>query len=245
MISEASVRPDGRPGDAVRLTTMRTATRRRRPGLAVASVALVALSVAIFCSIYARAGRTDQVLVVTHLVPLGQVITTADLGTVRITQASDLPTIAASDEPEVVGRRAAVFLASGTLLTTSALSASYAPPTGRALVGVQLKTGQLPADGVSPGSLVDVILTGAPGNPLAATAVAPSAGAVGAVSGEPTALAIGTILASAVPVAEVVATPGGTDVAVVSLEVPATAAPTIAAASTAGQLALVTVSPLP
>jgi SAF domain-containing protein len=243
---------------------------RRRPALAVGSLALVVACVAIFASVYLKAGNQTAVLVVARTVPAGQVVSVGDLTTVRLSTAAGLSTIAASEASATIGRRAAEQLDPGTLLTPSDLVASYAPPAGESIVGVALKEGQLPASGLVGGETVDVILTGPPGqpdsdtvtsgtssDPAAATAAAAAAAASAtpaAATGATTAGTSGSDASSGT--AGIVLVPGaivlevlpssassGSDGVDVSLLTPSTLAPLLADASAADQVALVVVAP--
>jgi len=231
-------RTKGANSEELRLEVTRT---RRRPWLAVGSLALIATCTAAFTSLYLKSGHQAQVLVVTRPVLQGATITSDDLAVARLSFSRALAPIAATDIGQVVGQHAAVALVPGTLLTRAELVASAAPPNGVAVVGVAAKSSQLPAGGVVPGETVDVVLTGPPG---AVAAVSQGNGAT-ADPGVQGSVSPGTLLVPDVVVSEVTSAPGssGTDVVVVSLLVPSAQAPTVANASAAGQAALVVVSP--
>jgi hypothetical protein len=183
----------------------------------------VAVSIAVFCGIYAKAGRTSAGLAVARLIEVGQPIHAGDLVDVRVAPSPGLDPVPASEEASVIGRRAAVSLVPGSLLTRGELVTKYSPPRGRSLVGVAVKASQMPASGVGPGEQVDVVLTNT------------------AASGQD-----GTVLAFGVPVVDEVSSGGsGSDTTVVSLDVPSDVAPAIAAASTSGEVALVAIGPQP
>jgi SAF domain len=217
----------------------RGSSHRRRPTIAVASLALVTLCVAIFTSLYLHAGNRVAVLAVAHDVPQGHIVTSDDLAVVSISISAGLSPVSARDASRVVGRRAAVSILRGTLLSLKDLAVVSGPARGRAVVGVATKAGQLPAGGVSTGDTVDVILTGSP-----ATLAGGSAGPVatsGSIAGT---LELGGVLASNATVTGVAApSPSSPDTIVVSVLVPSSVAPLVASASAAGQAALVLVGP--
>ena len=212
---------------------------------------------AVFVSAYTKAGSQITVLAVARSVPQGQILDAGDLTTVRVSASTGISMVPAGDAPDVVGRRAAELLQPQTLLSMNELVTSFSPPSGRSIVGVALKEGQLPASGVAPGETVEVILTGLPGAqdssdptgtgpavPASGSAVAAgsisSAGAAGSDAG-----LVGTVLVPAATVLEVATSPsssasGELDV---SLLVPPSLAPFVASASVAGQVALVVVTP--
>src|ERR1700722_17146420 len=93
--------------------------RRRRPALAVGSLALVVACVAVFVSVYLKAGNETSVLAVDRGVPPGQVLQADDLTVVRITTNSSIATVPAADASVVVGRRAANRLEPDSLLSNN------------------------------------------------------------------------------------------------------------------------------
>ena len=212
--------------------------RQRRPLLAVASVVLVVACVAVFASLYVRAGHQVSVLAMARPVEQGQSLVASDLEIVRISLSPGVLAVPAGSADTVLGRRVAVPLEPGTLLVPADLSGGPSVPPGDAIVGVALKPSQLPAAGVASGDDVDVVMTGVPGSPYGASGLASGPSISGAVSGP------GTILAPGAQVSEVsLPSPSsGSDVVVVSLIVPRALAPIIASASAAGQAALVVVT---
>jgi len=209
---------------------------RRRPALALGSLALVVVSVAVFVALYAQAGGQRSVLAVARPVSQGAVVEERDLMVVRITATAGVATVPGSALTFVVGRRAAEVLEPGSLLSWSEVVDHSEPPGGDSIVGVAVKDGQLPASGVAPGETVDVVLTGAPGSPVSEASQAgdPDAGA-----GQPgSVLAPGSTVLDASPSAA-----SGAGTIDVSLLVSSTVAPLVATASAAGQVALVIVDP--
>lgn len=220
---------------------------RRRPALAVGSLALVVVCVAVFVSVYLKAGNETSVLAVDRVVPQGQVLQADDLTVVRITTNSSIATVPAADASVVVGRRAANRLEPDSLLSSNELVSAYAPPPGMSIVGVAVKEGQLPASGVAPGETVDVVLTGLPGEPAStsSTAAVGQGAATGAstTSGEP--VSAGTVIVPDATVLESTASTAssGADAVDVSLLTTSSLAPLVASASAAGQVALIVVAP--
>ncbi len=205
--------------------------RVRRPKLAVASVLLVALCGAVFTSLYLRAGHLVPVLAVVRPLARGQRVTASDLTVVRVAAARGLRLVPQTDESTVAGQRAAVALEPGSLLTPLDVTSASPLAPGMAMVGVSLKPGQLPGQGVAPGARVEVIAT-------------PAAGGSGTTPGSS---GVPTALTGSVRVVGVQQPPAGSgsNVVVVSLDVPSVLAPAVVAASAAGQAALVVVAPAP
>jgi hypothetical protein len=87
------------------------------------------------------------------------VITSADLGEVRVSADPTLHSIPASQRDRVVGRVAAVSLVPGELVTSGQLSSGPRLATGQAIVGLSLRPGQFPAS-LRPPDQVMVVDTG-------------------------------------------------------------------------------------
>lgn len=213
------------PGSALRLAPVR---RRRRSGLLAASLVLFTACTALFVSAYLRAGHQVAVLAVAKAVPQGGVVSADDLAVVRLSASGGLAPIAATSASEVVGRRAAVPLVPGSLLTMSEVTSAPTIDPDQAIVGVALRPSQLPSGGVSPGEEVDVVLTGVPGTPYA--------------SGAPSSVSASVLASNALVTAAALTSASSTaGTTVVSLLVPRVQAGVIASASSAGEVALVLV----
>jgi SAF domain len=212
---------------------------RRRPALAMASIALVMFCIATFSSLYLHAGNRVAVLATSHDIPQGHTINRGDLEVVRVSLSEGLAPISAQDSSKIVGRIATVPLLRGTLLSKSELAVHGGPARGKAVVGVATKAGQLPAGGVAVGDTVDVILTGSPALLAGGTSGSSNSTNSAATTGQ---VEIGGVLASNATVTGVaVPTSSSPDTIVVSVLIPISMAPLVASASAAGQAALVLV----
>jgi hypothetical protein len=207
--------------------------RRRRPLLALGSLAILVLSISIFVGIYTKAGAQHAVLALARPVQQGDILEADDLMAVRMSVSSTVMTVPASAISSVVGRRAAEPLLPDTLLAMHDLITEYSPPAGESIVGVSLKEGQLPASGVAPGEAVDVVATGSSGQPLSDSGTSPDS-----------TYAPGVVLApSAVVLDESPTTADSGANTDVSLLVTSALAPLVASASASGDVALIVVSP--
>lgn len=180
-------------GTARELVTPRSPlpTRQRRPGLAAIGLIVVLGMGAVFGWLYSTAGEKTPVVVMAREVPVGQVIERADLSTVDV--AGSVTAIAGTNLSSAVGQRAAVGLIPGTLLQRGMLTGADPIPAGHVQVGVALKAGQLPADGVHAGDKVAAVWLGGtvagaaqPTNAPAAAAVLADAATVYSVRVDPT-----------------------------------------------------------
>jgi hypothetical protein len=133
--------------------------RQRRPGWIAAGVALVALAVLGNVYLFQTSGHRISVVRVARNVPVGQQLVHADLDTSSVALGPGVQVIPARQLGEVVGRRAAVDLRSGTLLSVSQVTTQLTPQPGQALVTVAVKPGELPPGGLAPGSQVRIVST--------------------------------------------------------------------------------------
>ncbi len=229
--------------------------------MAAGALLLVVVSMAAFAALYTRAGAKESVIMVTSEVASGQAIAASSLKSVEVSAPGVTSVVPSASAGSVVGRTAAVTLLAGTLLTESDVTRGWQPPPGESLVGVGVDPSQLPAAGVTSGEHVDAILVSPPGSPLqgdggsnaapGAASATGSAGGAGAgamatvpLVGTGNALQVGSVLApdSKVVSAAVPDQSSQTTKTVVSLLVASSLAPELAAASAAGQVALVVVS---
>lgn len=196
-----------------------------------AGLALAIASGAVFVALYASAGARHPFLAITKPVTVGQTITAADLTTVRLAAAPPLSPVPADEASGVIGRRAAVALVPGTLLTPGDLASGPLIGRGDASVGLDLKPGQVPL-GLTPEALVAVVETGAPGSSQPPTAGSASPASLGSAQ---------MVLAGRAVVLSVVlpTTDSATGNTEVTVAVAADAAPAVATAASAGQVALV------
>jgi hypothetical protein len=199
--------------------------RRRSIPLAVGGVVLVVVCALVFAEGWLAAGHRQPVLALAQPVAAGQVITAADLETVRVSAAGPVSLVPASRQAEVVGSTAAASLPAGTLLAGSDIG-TPPPVKGQVRLGIALKPGAYPPD-LAAGQDVDVLAT-----PAAAASGSSSSGAA------PAALPVGEAVVLSVSPA---AASSGSGDTVVEIQVPADAMPQVAAANAAGQIALATI----
>ncbi len=133
--------------------------RRFRGGALALAVLLIALGGLLAGLAYVAVVRTQDVLAVARPVQVGTQITAADLTTVQINDAPGLAPIGAGQMDRVVGKRAAVSLVPGTLLTARELTDQALVQPGQRQVGVGLSPSRLPARTLRPGDRVQLVAT--------------------------------------------------------------------------------------
>jgi Flp pilus assembly protein CpaB len=197
-------------------------TRYRQRSWVLAGVVFVLVAAVAVALVVSRSGGKVSAIVMAKPVPAGHVITRGDLTTAQLATDS-IPSFAGKHMNEVVGKTAKVGLVKGELLNKDMLGDAAVVSPDAAQVGVIVKPGQLPAGGLSPGDMVMVVV-------LPATTPGTSNAA-----GSP------TVLASAAPVIGSATLDSGAG-SVVTVQVPRSQAAQLAAASSAGQVALVKVT---
>ena len=125
-----------------------------------------------------HSSQRTAVVGISEDVAWGQVVTAADLQSVEVVPDPALLTVAWGDRDSIIGHPAATDLQAGTLATGRSVAAgSQVPGPGQALVGVSVKTGQLPVTSLAARDNVQLVITGnapagaATGSPGAATSV--------------------------------------------------------------------------
>jgi hypothetical protein len=189
---------------------------RRRTGVLAAGVALVALGSLGAAYLTQSVGDTVPVLAVARDVMAGEPLQAADLVVADVNADPALSPVPASQLEALIGRRTAVALPAGSLLTDAAVATTVVPAAGRSMVGVALTPAQLPAEPLQAGDRVRIVDT--PTN-----------------QGDPPSTTPATISG------EVVSTvgPDDTGLTVVNVTVPTSQAPDLAARVATGRVALI------
>lgn len=130
-------------------------TRQRHNGFIALAVALIVGLAGIGAYLYSTAGAKTAVVMVLNRIPVGQVVQRSDLTTVPV--SGPVVAVAGSNLASVVGQRAAVTLLPDTLLQRAMVTPGQTLPAGQAQVGVAVRSGQIPADGLVAGDLVRVV----------------------------------------------------------------------------------------
>lgn len=197
--------------------------REKRPGYVALAIVLIVGLAALGAYFYSKAGEKTPVVVVVRDVPAGHRIERGDLSTVDV--AGGVTAIGGDHLSSVLGQVATVELLPNTLLQRSMVTDADLLGPGLSMVGVELKPGQLPATGLADGARVEVLLL--PDKNTPTPTVAPTQGP--------------TVLAQAATVYASADDPSQTGGTLITLITPSADAGAIAAASSAGTVALVQV----
>ena len=132
---------------------------RRRPWLLVLSALLIALGALLAGTVVNMVKDTVPVVVAARDVPRGAQLTAEDLTTVDVHPDPALRTVPGADMAGLVGETVRVDLPQGALVVPGSTGEEIAPVEGQALVGVALTPPQMPAGGLKPGQIVQLIST--------------------------------------------------------------------------------------
>ncbi len=136
---------------------------RRRPALIAGALVAICLGAVLAAWAWTTTTSTQEVLAARHTIARGTVIEAGDLERIRINADPALHPLPASAYDATVGKRAALDIGAGGLLTADATTASILPPTGSSVVGVALTPAQAPGLPLQTGDKVRVVLTPAKG----------------------------------------------------------------------------------
>ena len=210
-------RPVGPP---IPVQKLRQPGRSKRPLMLALMVILMVVSALAAWFFVQKSTERVAVVGVAHDVAWGQEVQAADLVVVEVVPDPALKPVAWDQRSTLVGHLAATDLKAGMLLTPGSVTDDQVPSTGKALVGVLVKSGQAPVTPLSPQDQVLLV-------PADQQAAPSAAGA-----------------AEAKPVQAEVYTVGATDAngtRTVDVLVPQDSAAQTAAAAEAGRLAIVLV----
>lgn len=132
---------------------------RRRPTLIAAAVAAICLGALVSVWAWNSASTAQSVVAVRQTVERGQVIERSDLMSVQISVDPALKPLPATKIDELVGKRAALDIPAGGVVTAEQVTSSAVPAKGQSVVGVSLTPSMLPVGQVRVGDHVRVVTT--------------------------------------------------------------------------------------
>ncbi|WP_411092809.1 SAF domain-containing protein [Streptomyces sp. 049-1] len=135
----------------------RVSARRRRPGVIALSLALIAAGGAGVAVLLLQVGDRTDVVTVVRNVQVGQVLTEQDLGKASVALDPAVKAVRVDNKESVVGKRAAVELKPGSLLSPSQVTKDSLVKAGEQLVPIGLKPEQVPATALVPGQKVQLV----------------------------------------------------------------------------------------
>ena len=215
-------------------------SRSRRPLVAIVSALLVFTSIAVFASVYSSANHQTPSLIVVQTIQEGQRISGTDLGQASVAISAGVSPIPVASAPLLAGKRAAVTIPAGSLLTLADVAGSAPIAAGEAVVGMALKDGEYPSAGVESGDQVMIVQSASPGAPATATATDSGSGSgSGPQDGGGSATGVLVPQATVFDVGPPSANSSDGASLLVSVEVSRTLAAEVSTAASAGEVSLV------
>lgn len=132
---------------------------RRRPALIAGGVATICSGALLAAWAWTATTQTEEVLAARSTIHQGDIITAEDLQQVRISGDPAVKPLPASAYDRVIGQRAALDVAAGSLLTSESTSSAAVPPQGQSVVGISLTAAQVPALPLRGGDRVRIVVT--------------------------------------------------------------------------------------
>ena len=215
-------------------------SRSRRPLVAIVSALLVFTSIAVFASVYSSANHQTPSLIVVQTIQEGQRISGTDLGQASVAISAGVSPIPVASAALLAGKRAAVTIPAGSLLTLADVAGSAPIAAGEAVVGMALKDGEYPSAGVESGDQVMIVQSASPGAPATATATDTGSGSgSGSQDGGGSATGVLVPQATVFDVGPPSANSSNGASLLVSVEVSTTLAAEVSTAASAGEVSLV------
>lgn len=146
----------GRPANAARADRLPPPPRERRPLLAAFAVLLIVGGAAVAGLLAVRADSRVPVLVAAQDIGGGEEITADKLRTVQVA-AEDTLLVPASQQDVIVGQYARRPITSGQLIDSTMLTTLQTLKSGKVAVGASLAVGRIPANGLQPGDIVQLV----------------------------------------------------------------------------------------
>jgi hypothetical protein len=200
--------------------------RERKPALALLAVLLILSGALASAYLVMQSGERVAAIAINQQVAAGQQVPASALTEVQIGDTG-INYIRWSERAKVTRAYAAVPLVKGALLTNEMLRAAGDPSAGRAVVGLSLKAGQVPASGLQTGQHV------------ALYAVATTSGQGNQNNGLGRVLSVDAIVYYASGRTSSSSINSGSDGTKVDVAIPPDEAQAVSAAAAAGQVAVV------
>lgn len=132
--------------------------RTRRSGIwLAAAIVLILLGAIGGAFVYTTASNTEQVFVAASTIARGDTIERDDLTTIALAAGQTTQAIPVARANDVIGKIATDNIAAGGMITESDLTTTLPVPSGQALVGLELKSSQLPAQALVGGDEIVIV----------------------------------------------------------------------------------------
>lgn len=132
---------------------------KRRWGVFAGMLLLAALGALGNVWLLSATTNAQEVVAARSTIERGSLIERDDLMVVRIELDPSLSTVPGDDLAGLVGQRAALDVAAGSLLSAGAVSTEMVPPAGQSLVGIGVDTSRVPGTALLAGDAVRIVST--------------------------------------------------------------------------------------
>lgn len=130
---------------------------RRRPGLLVAGLAMVALGALAAIWLVSSSGHRVEVVMLARNVAYGSVLRADDLTTTAVAVDAAVAVVPADEAATIVGKTATTNLTAGSLLSRGDVTSAGVLGPDDVLVPLPLPAGRMPAGGLSAGQRLLVV----------------------------------------------------------------------------------------
>lgn len=154
-VTPASIKTE-QPLPHARLAAPPLPARRNPKWIALGIVALC-LGALLSYVTYARVADQRTVVAIAHTVHRGDTIQAADLTTVSLAAANGIEVVPAAQLGQLTGQQAVYDLVAGSLLPAGAIARVVLPQRGRAVAGIRLVSGRVPAGPLPSGSSLRLV----------------------------------------------------------------------------------------
>jgi SAF domain len=137
-------------------------SRKPKPKVVGVGAAVVVAGGLIGALMFGSGRDSQQVIVATHAIDAGSVLTSADMKGVEVSGQLGFRATSAGNLETLIGKVAAVPIAAGTLIVAEQLQLRQSAPIGKVLVGMVLDPGALPSPDLRFGDRVQVLATSNP-----------------------------------------------------------------------------------
>lgn len=131
---------------------------RRNPRWVALGIVAVCLGAIASFFLYSQLSESHQVVAMRETVHRGSTITATDLGQVRVGDTGGIATVPAAQLDSLIGKVAAYDLVQGSLLPANAVTSSFPPDHGKAIIGIRVDTGRAPTGFLTSGSPVRLVV---------------------------------------------------------------------------------------
>ncbi|MWA12853.1 RcpC/CpaB family pilus assembly protein [Streptomyces sp. BA2] len=134
--------------------------RERKPALAALAVLLILIGALGATVLVLRAGERVEVVKVTAEIPAGESVSDDNVTSVMVADDTSINYVKWSQVDDLRKLKATNTIPKGAVAVGEMFSSKSGLPAGKSAVGVSLKEGQYPADGLKAGDSVDVYQVG-------------------------------------------------------------------------------------